>query len=92
MDGDDSYMPVFLVGAGTGRSLAAALRVPFFATTHQRGHLRAARVETGLPEGDFLALHLSGGTTDVLAVRYRRGRLWKSWPRAGLPGAWCRRW
>ena len=69
VDGDDSYMPVFLVGAGTGRSIASALRVPFFTTTHQRGHLRAARVETGLPEGDFLALHCSGGTTDVLLVR-----------------------
>lgn len=69
VDGDDSYMPVFLVGAGTGRSIASALRVPFFTTTHQRGHLRAARVETGLPEGDFLALHCSGGTTDVLVCR-----------------------
>ena len=69
LDGEDSYMPVFLVGAGYGRALAAALRVPFFTTTHQRGHLRAARVDTGLPEGDFLALHCSGGTTDVLLVR-----------------------
>ena len=68
-DGDDSYMPVFLAGAGLGRSLAAALRVPFWTTTHQRGHLRAARVDTDLPEGDHLALHLSGGTTDVLAVQ-----------------------
>ena len=68
-DGEDSYMPVFLVGAGYGRALAAALRVPFYTTTHQRGHLRAARVETGLPEGDFLALHCSGGTTDVLVCR-----------------------
>ena len=69
VDGEDSYMPVFLVGAGYGRALAAALRVPFFTTTHQRGHLRAARVDTGLPPGDFLALHCSGGTTDVLACR-----------------------
>ena len=68
-DGDDSYMPVFRVGAGYGRALASALQVPFFTTTHQRGHLRAARVETGLPEGDFLALHCSGGTTDVLVSR-----------------------
>ena len=67
VDGEDSYMPVFLVGAGYGRAIAAALRVPFFETTHQRGHLRAARIESGLPEGDFLALHLSGGTTDALA-------------------------
>ena len=63
---EGSYMPVFLVGAGTGRSIAAALGVPFFATNHQAGHLRAARVDSGLEADAFLALHLSGGTTDVL--------------------------
>lgn len=65
--GADSYMPVFLAGAGMGRSLAAALGVPFFETNHQAGHLRAARVDSGL-DGDqpYLSLHLSGGTTDVL--------------------------
>ena len=65
-DGEDSYMPVFLVGAGFGRALASALQVPFFETTHQRGHLRAARVDTALAGESFLALNLSGGTTDVL--------------------------
>ena len=64
--GEDSYMPVFLVGAGMGRGIAAALGVPFFETTHQQGHLRAARVDSGLNADTFLALHLSGGTTDIL--------------------------
>ena len=65
--GEDSYMPVFLAGAGTGRAVAAALRVPFLGTNHQAGHLRAARVGTDLNADEpFLALHLSGGTTDVL--------------------------
>ncbi len=63
---EDSYMPVFRVGAGVGRSIAAALHVPFFETTHQLGHLRAARVDSGLRAERYLALHLSGGTTDVL--------------------------
>ncbi len=65
-EGEESYMPVFLVGEGTGRALAAALDVPFVRTTHQQGHLRAARVDSGLASDRFLALHLSGGTTDVL--------------------------
>ena len=65
-DGEASYMPVFLVGSGYGRALAAALHVPFLSTTHQRGHLRAARAETGLQKDTFLAFHCSGGTTDVL--------------------------
>lgn len=67
-DGDDSYMPVFAVGSGYARAVSAALHVPFFETTHQRGHLRAAREDSGLTGGDYLALHLSGGTTDVLHV------------------------
>ena len=65
-DGEDSYMPVFQVGLSQGRSIAAALGVPFYRTTHQRGHLAAARYGTQLSTDKYLALHLSGGTTDVL--------------------------
>ena len=67
-DGDESYMPVFQVGVSQGRSLAAALGVPFYTTTHQRGHIAAARYGTELRGEKFLALHLSGGTTDVLLM------------------------
>lgn len=67
-DGEDSYMPVFNVGEMVGRSIAAAHHVPFFETTHQRGHIRAAKVGTALTAEKFLALHLSGGTTDVLLM------------------------
>lgn len=66
---DGSYMPVFTVGTGYARALAAALHAPFLETSHQEGHIRAALVDTGLkPEGRFLALHLSGGTTEVVTV------------------------
>ena len=66
---DGSYMPVFTVGEGCARQTAAALRVPFIATSHQQGHIRAAMVDTGLTASDhFLALHLSGGTTELLHV------------------------
>lgn len=66
----DSYMPVFRAGEGTARAVAAALRVPFFATSHQQGHLRAARVGTGLnADTPLLSLHVSGGTTEVLTSR-----------------------
>lgn len=63
---DGSYMPVFLASEGTARSIAASLQVPFFATTHQQGHIRAAALHSGLPKGDFLAVHISGGTTELL--------------------------
>lgn len=67
-DGEESYMPVFNVGEMAGRIIAAAHHVPFFSTTHQRGHIRAAKVGTSLSNPRFLALHLSGGTTDVLLM------------------------
>ncbi len=64
---DDSYMPVFCVGESQGRSIASLLGVSFYASDHQSGHLHAALVDTGLSmHEDFLALHLSGGTTELL--------------------------
>ena len=68
-DGQDSYMPVFQVGVSQGQAIAAALSVPFYTTTHQRGHIAAAKYLSGLTGDTFLALHLSGGTTDVLFVQ-----------------------
>lgn len=66
---EESYMPVFLAGVGLARSLAAARGVPLYLTSHQQGHVRAAMVDAGLPEGEpFLAVHLSGGTTELLKV------------------------
>ena len=67
-DEEASYMPVFQAGDAQGRSLAALLRVPCFATTHQRGHVEAAKVDSGVTAGDLLAVHLSGGTTEVLSL------------------------
>lgn len=66
---EGSYMPVFTVGEGYGRSIAAVLGVPFYATSHQEGHVRAALTDTKLTMSDeFLAVHLSGGTTEVLCA------------------------
>ena len=67
-DDESSYMPAFQVGDAQARSLAAVLGVPCFACSHQRGHIRAAMVDSGIKEGNLLAVHLSGGTTEVLSV------------------------
>lgn len=65
--GPDSYMPVFRVGEGLGKVYAQALGVPFFSTNHQDGHIAAALADSGLEtETSFLAMHLSGGTTELL--------------------------
>lgn len=68
---EGSYMPCFLAGSSQGQSLACALGVPFFAHSHQQGHLAAAAWSAGrldLLDGPFLAWHLSGGTTELLKV------------------------
>ena len=62
-------MPVFQVGDAQARGLAAMLGVPCFASTHQRGHVAAAMVDSGVEEGDLLAVHLSGGTTELLSLK-----------------------
>ncbi len=68
-DGGESYMPVFQVGHTAGSLLAASLDVPFYETTHQRGHLAAALMGTRLEGREkLLAVHLSGGTTDLLVM------------------------
>lgn len=69
---EGSYMPCFLAGASLGQSLAYALGVPFFAFSHQQGHLAAAAWAAGrleLLDGPFLAWHLSGGTTELLLAQ-----------------------
>ena len=64
---EESYMPVFRAGEGQARAAAALLRVPFYAVSHQEGHVRAATVDSEINLSEpFLALHLSGGTTEVL--------------------------
>ena len=72
-DGEESYMPVFQVGYTAGCMLAASLDVLFYETTHQRGHLAAALQGTPLEGRErLLAVHLSGGTTDLLVIDRER--------------------
>lgn len=71
-EAEGSYMPCFLAGLGTARSLAAVLHVPLYCFTHQQGHVAAAAFGAGCPgllQTEFLAFHISGGTTDALLVR-----------------------
>lgn len=64
-----SYLPVFTAGANMANSLGAALQVPVYNFSHQEGHLAAGEFGAGGPIGpSFLAVHLSGGTTELLKV------------------------
>jgi N6-L-threonylcarbamoyladenine synthase len=68
-DIEGSYMPCFLPGYAIGEAVAAVLGVPVYHISHQRGHIAAALYGAGkteLMKKEFLAFHVSGGTTDVL--------------------------
>ena len=57
-----------LVGATIGRSLALAWNKPALAVHHMEGHLLAPMLEDTPPEFPFLALLVSGGHTQLVAV------------------------
>ncbi len=64
-----SYMPCFLCGEGMAVSLSSVLGIPVYTTSHQAGHVLAALYSAGKTEyldHDFIAFHVSGGTTDCL--------------------------
>ncbi len=70
-DAQDSYMPCFIAGLSTARSISNVLKIPVFEFSHQSGHITAAAFganKTELLNDKFIAFHLSGGTTEALLV------------------------
>lgn len=67
----DSYMPCFLAGKACASALANVLGVPLYTQSHQEGHIAAAIYgsEDLLDPSGFLCVHMSGGTTEVLAAQ-----------------------
>lgn len=66
-----SYMPCFMVGKGTADSLGAVFFRPVRYFSHQAGHIAAALYSAGRLdwlEKEFLAFHVSGGTTEAVKV------------------------
>ncbi|MCR5636723.1 MAG: peptidase M22 [Clostridiales bacterium] len=66
-----SYMPCFNVGLGFAEFLCDALKVPMYKFSHQEGHIAAALYSANkldLFDDQFLAFHISGGTTDAILV------------------------
>ncbi len=67
-----SYMPCFLAGVAAAHTLGATHRVPIYELSHQCGHIMAALYSSGrwelLDRAHFCALHVSGGTTELLRV------------------------
>ena len=73
-DAADSYMPCFLTGIIAAEALAAGSGTEVRRFSHQSGHIMAALYSSGaLSEGklltdDFLAFHVSGGTTEAVVA------------------------
>ena len=71
-----SYMPCFLAGSCVAASVAAFFGAPLYEFSHQEGHVEAAKLGSGfVPEGPYLAFHLSGGTLELLRAEETDGAL-----------------
>ena len=72
-DADGSYMPCFLVGKALASIVAATHSTPVYEFSHQSGHIMAALYSSGkldeLIKNDFVAFHVSGGTTEAVLVK-----------------------
>ena len=73
-----SYMPCFMVGKGTADSLGAAFGRPVRYFSHQAGHISAALYSAGKLDWldkEFIAFHVSGGTTEAVKVEPDREKI-----------------
>ena len=68
-DIEGSYMPCFLVGEALSDILSSLYKVENYKFSHQAGHIRAAVYSSGVnADKEFIAFHVSGGTTEILHV------------------------
>ena len=67
----DSYMPVFFAGNTYARVISASLSIPLYTFSHQEGHIAAGigTLATKINSKRFLAVHISGGTSEVCLVK-----------------------
>ncbi len=80
---EGSYMPCFLVGEGVGVAVSEASGVKLYRFSHQQGHIAAALYSAGKTEllkKNFLAFHVSGGTTDLVLCEPSEEGVFKTIP------------
>ena len=69
---DGSYMPCFLTGKAVAEIISLADNIPVYRFTHQQGHIASVIAKENredLLNKEFIAFHLSGGTTQALYVK-----------------------
>ena len=72
-DAEGSYMPCFLAGKAVAEVVSSTHNVPVYEFSHQSGHIMAALYSSthleDLIKDDFIAFHVSGGTTEAVYVK-----------------------
>ncbi len=68
-DVEGSYMPCFLVGEALSLMISSLYNIEAYKFSHQKGHIEAAIYSSGAKiNNDFIAFHVSGGTTEIVYV------------------------
>ncbi len=68
---DGSYMPCFLAGVSAATAFSCSRGINLHRFSHQQGHIAAALFSAGrldLLGEEFIAFHVSGGTTEAVIV------------------------
>lgn len=77
-DEEGSYMPCFLAGVSSAKAISNVNNLPLYTFSHQAGHIAAALYSSDSMElinEEFIAFHLSGGTTEALLVKPGKDRI-----------------
>lgn len=80
-DEKGSYMPCFMTGKMAADVISASSGVPVHYFSHQAGHIAAALYSADamqLIEKEFIAFHISGGTTEAVRVTPDKNRIFKA--------------
>ncbi len=70
-DDEKSYMPCFLTGVASAKTLSSVMKIPLHMFSHQQGHIAAVLQSANridLFKKEFIAFHVSGGTTEAVYV------------------------
>ena len=75
---EGSYMPCFLAGVSAAKAISNVNKLPLHTFSHQAGHIAAALYSSDsldLIDKEFIAFHLSGGTTEALLVKPHKEKI-----------------
>lgn len=73
-DVENSYMPCFLVGESLSLMISSLYNIDNYKFSHQKGHIQAAIYSSNaVIDDDFIAFHVSGGTTEIVYVNNKNG-------------------